>query len=381
MTRKTANIIAILAMLGLAAGYYVVQYRKSNASTFQPAVASPTATAIDQPTAEKTAGTAGPIPAGDSLSLITGEAAGQSPMSAVGELDGPGGMEWFYKRFGYSTWFEEGTFNVKSFSSREYENLIDAALQGNESATVALKLSILKYLKENPKDTEYKALKEKLYSEEFLKTFPRLDYLAEMLPDELLDNKDFAVDILSKDPNNLKFFSERLRSDKKIIAKVISGNNSYLLEYASDALRNDKAFIKELLLKDPTALNYISDELKGDKDLVLPVLKGHPELYSAASPKVQNDPEVLPLIRTFILAGGRGYLNTLPEKLRSDREVVMKVVDGNCSFLESASMELRDDEEVVNKAIAHSRQCLRYASSRLRNKLKQPGEEEQPEGE
>jgi hypothetical protein len=61
--------------------------------------------------------------------------------------------------------------------------------------------------------------------------------------------------------------------------------------------------------------------------------------------------------------------------------VVIKAVEGNCSLLESASVELRDDEEVVNRAIALSRHCLQYASSRLRSKLKQPGQEEQMEGE
>lgn len=376
MTQKSANIIAGLVILGLATGYYLVQYRKSGSTTFQPAVASATAEAVNQPMAEKTPGMAGPVPSGDSLSLITGETASQTTTPAEGELDRPEGMDWFYKRFGSSTWFAEGTFNVKSFTSQEYEALIAATLQGNESATIALKLSILKYLKENPKDSEYKALKEKLYSEEFLKTVPRFEYLAEMLPDELLDNKDFATDILTKNPYNLKFFSERLRSDKEIVSRAIS-NNVYLLELASDAIRNDKAFMKELLQKNPTALNYISDELKEDKDLILPVLKGHPELYYAASPKVQNDPEVLPLIRTFILTGGRGHLRVLPEKLRGDREVVMKAVESNCSLLESAAMELRDDEEVVNKAIARSRHCLQYASSRLREKLKQPGQEEQ----
>jgi len=372
MTKKTANIIAVLAMIGMVTGYYLIQYRKSAGTTFQPATATATADAT-QPSAEKAAGTAGPIPSGDSLSLITGEAASQTATSSEGELDQPEGMDWFYKRFGSSTWFAEGTFNIKSFTPKEYEALIAAALQGNESATVALKLSILKYLMENPKDADYKALKEKLYSEEFLKTVPRFEYLAEMLPEELLDNKDFATDILAKNPYNLKFFSERLRSDKEIVSKAIS-NNISLLELASDTLRDNKAFIKELLLKDPTALYYISDELKGNKDLVLPVLKGHPELYSAASPKVQNDPEVLPLIRTYILSGKDGNVNALPEKLRGDREVVMKAVGSNCSVLESASVELRDDEEVVNKAIERSRYCLKYASSRLRDKLKQPGQ-------
>ena len=380
MTRKTANIIAILAMLGLAAGYYLVQYHKSGAATFQPAVASATAAAMGQPSAENTAATAGPIPSGDSLSLITGETASQTATSAEGELDRPEGMEWFYKRFGYSTWFEEGTFNVKSFTRQEYETLIDAALQGNESATVALKLSILKYLIKNPKDAEYQALKEKLYSEEFLKTVPMFEYLAEMLPNELLDNRELASDVIGRSPYALKFFSERLRSDKELVTLAIS-NDPYNLEFASDRLRGDKQFIQGVLVKNPAALHRVSDELKDDKSLVLSVLRNNPAVYSAASAKVQNDPDVLPLIRAFLLSGQQRYIQTLPEKLRGDKEVVMEAVERNCSILESASIELRDDEEVVNKAIARSRHCLQYASSRLRENLKQPGQTEQQEGE
>lgn len=380
MTQKTANIIAGIAIVGLAAGYYLVQYRKSTGTTFQPATANATADAINQPSAEKTAGIAGPIPSGDSLSLITGEVASQTATSAEGELDRPEGMDWFYKRFGSSTWFAEGTFNVKSFTPQEYEALIAAALEGNESATIALKLSILKHLKDNPKDTEFVALKEKLYSEDFLKTVPRFEYLADMLPDELLDNRELASDVIGRSPYALKFFSERLRSDKELVTMAIA-NDPYNLEYASDRLRGDKQFIQGVVAKNPAALHRVSDELKNDKSLVLSVLRNNPAVYSAASAKVQNDPEVLPLIRAFLLSGGQRYIQTLPEKLRGDKEVVMAAVERNCSILESASMELRDDEEVVNKAIARSKHCLQYASSRLREKLKQPGQTDQQEGE
>jgi|GEM_PF-569828 len=413
MTQKTANIIAVLAMLSLATGYYLVQYRKSGATMSQSAVA--TATVTSQPSAEKTAWTPGQIPSGDSLSLITGETASQTATPGEGQLDQPEGMEWFYKRFGSSTWFAEGTFNVKSFTSQEYETLIAAALKGNESATIALKLSILKYLKENPKDAEFKALREKLYSEEFLKTVPLFGYLAEMLPDELLDNKDLVSEVLKKNGAFLKFASERLRADKDVVLEAVA-NQAYPMEFASDKLKGDRGFAKKVLENDSGGLCYLSEELRSDKrfveqylaedtmrclsnkllgdksyilelvakmrvplglvkdglrddkDVVMATLKRSPADYPFASERLQNDPDILPIVRAYLLTSWQIY-SDLPKKLRGDREVVKWAVAQNCNLLESATPELKDDKEIVRIAFAKNRRCLQYASERLKKEM------------
>ena len=328
MTKKTANIIAVLAMLGMVTGYYLIQYRKSAGTTFQPATATATADAISQPLAEKTAGTAGPIPSGDSLSLITGETASQTATPAEGELDRPEGMDWFYKRFGSSTWFAEGTFNVKSFTPQEYDALIAAALQGNESATIALKLSILKHLKDNPDDVEYKTLKDKVWAKDFLLSAPRFDILADTLPDEMMDDNEFVSKILKKNGRYLKFASERLRGDKKIVLEAVAQSVDSL-EFASDKLKGDKEFAEKALEKETRGLCYLSEELRSDRKFVETyisrrsqavhclsakllddkavmevALKNNPEYYRYASQRVQNDPDILPIIRKYQLSTG-----------------------------------------------------------------------------
>lgn len=367
MNRKEANIIAIAVIAILAAAYYIGQQRNT-ASEPPQAIASAQAVAVNRPAAEKTAGSPGPVPAENSLDLVTAKS--QSEGTVADELDPPEGIEWFYKRFGHSTWFEESAFNAKSFTKPEYESLITAAQKGNESATLALKLSLLRHFQNNPEDAAYNSFKERLLSKEFLISLPLFAYVADALPEELMDDRAFAVEILQKSPYNLKFFSERLRSDKEIVSAAMAKGSYYVFEFASDSLKNDKEFVAEILKKHPHAMAHISEDLKKDNELLVPVLKLHPEIFHYANKEIQNDPEVVSAVRAQILNGSKSYFQTLPEKLRGDREVIMKAVQFNCSLLELAPMELRDDEEIVKKATENNSYCLQYASNRLREELK-----------
>ena len=371
MSRKQANIMAAAVVAILAVAYYIWQQRKTDSETAQP-IAAVQFDAVNLPDAEKTDNPQGADIMSNSLALVN--SAPQENRTIAYELDPPEGMEWFYKRFGYSTWFEESAFNVKSFTSPEYESLITAAKGGNESATLALKLSLLRHFQNNPEDTKYNSFKERILSREFLISLPMFVYVADALPDELMDDKTFAMEILQKSPYNLKFLSERLRADRELVEKAAM-TEAYVFELASDELRSDKVFVRELLSKNVYILGYISDALKADKELVFPVIKAHPEMFQAAAESLQNDPEVLPIIKSHILDSKQRYFSTLPEKLRADREVIIKVVQSNCRLFELVPKELYDDEEIqraAKAAIDNSPYCRRYVSSELIEGLAQP---------
>ena len=63
------------------------------------------------------------------------------------------------------------------------------------------------------------------------------------------------------------------------------------------------------------------------------------------------------------------YLNMLENDDRVDiifdKDLILKLIDRNCSWFEFASEELKDDKEIVMKAIEHSGMLIEYASSRL----------------
>lgn len=405
MKKSIISIFALAAIISIAGAYYYQQQHKQ--ITLQESPDSPLPP---------------PAPAGATESANIPP--GQPPMAdnaisrATGLDEATGEMGWFYTRFGYSTWFEEGKFNVKSFTEAEYNNLIYASLAGNESATLALKLTLLKHFKANPDDPEYKTFKDKLWSKEFLQRVPRLEYLVDALPDELMDDKEFVSEILKKNGAFLKFASERLRADKVVVLQAIAQDplplefasdvirsdrefaskalerGSHGLCYLSDELRSDKKFVETYISRDKYALRCLSDKLlsdkryvleliekknlplrdvKGrlsdDKDVVIAALKNDPKFYFSASERLQNDPSILPIIRAYVLTPSAQIYSGLPEKLRGDREVMKKVVARSCGLLESAAPEIKDDDEIVGIAYSVNQRCLRYASERLKKEM------------
>ena len=423
MKKNAANLIALLVIITLGAIYYFMNSGQGSKTRLSQQVS---ASATGDSTAAKNAGS-GLLPGQDPRTVEWGGAAGALNPALAGSADvgnSARDMSWFYTRFGESTWFEESKFNVKTFTAAEYDNLIKNALDGNESATIALKLTIFKHLKQNPNDKDYADLRGKVHSADFLLKVPRIEYLADAMPNELTNDKAFVSELVKKNGSFLKYASERLRGDKEVLALAIQ-HGIFPLEYAADSIRGDRKYAEERIAEDPRALCYLTDQLRGDKgliekalaenpsknkpreegsrvfrcisdkllddktfvleyikkwdmrlypvsdklkddkDVVLTVLSKHPDGYGSASERMQNDPEALKYIRAYLMGPDQVGYAPLPKKLSGDRDVVKKVVANNCSLLQYASPELKDDEEIVNAAAAKGRGCLHYASERL----------------
>lgn len=430
-------------------------------------------------------------------------------------------LDWFYDRYPDVALDQDPGFSAGTFTPSEYDSLITAAVQGNESGLRALKYSIFKHLQERPDDSKYAGIKQRLYSESFLtkvdlgliadlippyvfeedkqlslavvkknphylKLLPlrvradkelvtdaaladidtlkygamsllrdpefAIEFLAlrpdslsyfpweltrnresalailrkypdqfqaididlrsdpEILPiirtfllntkgefsvpAKLYDDHEFAAELLARNPKELKWFSEGVRGDKKIVLPLLRKypeqfehisaaiqNDPDILPYLRamllkepfriinypEAFRGNRGFAKELLGVRGDVLPHLPDEVKKDKGLVWIALRKYPHVYWAADPAIQNAAEVLPLIREYLLHANNLGSDCLPEKLRNDRAVVLKLVSLNCGMLQQASAELRDDEEIVRAAVKNSPGCITYASERLKS--------------
>lgn len=78
--------------------------------------------------------------------------------------DDPQDLSWFFQKFGENTWYYEGTLNEASFTDEEYDRLIVAAKNGYEYDVphVALRLTLLKQLENNPNDPRLEKFKDKV---------------------------------------------------------------------------------------------------------------------------------------------------------------------------------------------------------------------------
>ncbi|CAB9527223.1 expressed unknown protein [Seminavis robusta] len=146
------------------------------------------------------------------------------------------------------------------------------------------------------------------------------------LTPEMKNNKEVARMAVMIDSNVLKSVSRELRDDRDILVTAAEFSLAYgVFEYASDRLQKDKAVLTAAAKReDNIFLDYIPAEYLDDEEFVLG------------------------LLRNATRSNGMHYIS---ERLRSDREFMLKAVKANCQVLTCASKELKDDEEIVTEAL------------------------------
>ena len=82
--------------------------------------------------------------------------------------------------------------------------------------------------------------------------------------DELKDDKEFMIAVLSIYGLDLKEASDRLKDDRDFILKIISINGGNL-SYASIRLQKDKELIELAVSSCPFVLWFLPDEIKKDE--------------------------------------------------------------------------------------------------------------------
>ena len=121
---------------------------------------------------------------------------------------------------------------------------------------------------------------------------------------------------------------------------------------------------------DGDALKDLED-YRNNKDVVKAAIKSLPQAFSYASEELRDDEEIfLAAIshRDFRAGYGGDIFKHASERLRSDKGVVLQVVEKDGWCLEFAPDELKADKEIVLKALEGYDQefVLQYASDELK---------------
>lgn len=143
----------------------------------------------------------------------------------IDTYDAPGDMQWLYTRFGESTWYYNQKMSMQSFSIDDYRSLMRAAETGNEQAWIALRVTILSHLHEEPDDANYAYLKKRLYSVPFLKAvmnqpfvrdtqefFEIVPYSRELVAATVGDHPDIAASMPAEYWNDKEIVLQVLRT-------------------------------------------------------------------------------------------------------------------------------------------------------------------------
>lgn len=111
----------------------------------------------------------------------------------------------------------------------------------------------------------------------------------------LQEDKVLALNILKKrrkeSERTIAFFQNTTHIDDIDLQKPFGGAEFF--QFFSEKLRNDKAFVLEVLKFDSRMLKYASPQLQADKHVVLLAVQGNRKALRFANPALQSDPEIL----------------------------------------------------------------------------------------
>lgn len=195
----------------------------------------------------------------------------------IDPYDASGDMQWYYKRYGHSTWYTQSKLNVKSFTLDEYRNLMKAAEKGNMNAWYALKNTVYKHLNQKPNDPAYQHLKKKLYSRAFIVTSIKA-----------ADPNDF---------NSLSHVPRTLMNDQDFILMLVI-NRPDIYNRLPVIWKNNRTILVAALTKSPRIIYNLPQQFRKDKQIILYGLSLIKRCYgrtlrSRIAPQLLKDQEVL----------------------------------------------------------------------------------------
>jgi hypothetical protein len=294
------------------------------------------------------------------------------PDTYVGSDD----LSWFFKRFGESTWEYPQKISSSSFTLDEYRSLITTVEKGEDySASYALYYSLFSALRGGAKDPSSAYLARKVHSLQFLTVLLNrlsLKEASRVLPLSWRDDED-ALLSLDKIPSDLlSFVSDRLKSKKDFVARVIDRNPENFF-HLSDRFQDDRDISLSAIKGGAVRgmLDQVSDRLKDDPVFLLEATGGsagpYCEFFNLASERLRSDKD----FRMKMLS--KDSISSCPEDVLDDKEIVLAAVRRYGSELRFASARLQDDEDVVRAALAQGGTAmLEFASPRLQEKLSTP---------
>lgn len=181
-------------------------------------------------------------------------------------------------------------------------------------------------------------------------------------PIEERDFFEIVLEHVEKNGDDLRFASERLRNDEKVVMAAVRQKGSSL-RYASDRLRNDMDVIKVAIGRDIWALNWVSDSIKNDAEFAKMAVSICPDFLEKFPEHIRDNREVVMRAAHSMFVGYN--FACISERLRDDKELVRIALTNHRVDIRSMSSRLKDDEEIILEAVSSNWKRMKHASYRL----------------
>lgn len=190
-------------------------------------------------------------------------------------------------------------------------------------------------------------------------------YALKYASDELKNDKEVVFEAAMNNRKALEYASEELRNDKNFMYYFIEQNPSNLY-YALDNVKDDKYIVLNAVKKSGNVLEYVSDRLKDDKEVVMAALSKNKHSLIYASKRIKDDKEVALFVLNRNGEPDTAY-RIISDRLKNDRDIVMKYVNVSRNALSYIPEKYRDDKEIVLDSININPYLINLVSDRLKN--------------
>ena len=220
-------------------------------------------------------------------------------------------------------------------------------------------------------------------------------------PDALRDDRTFVFNVLARARSStvLMCASDRLRRDRDMVMHVIKcvvdedvltlmetwwddlevllvavARFSFLLKYAPERIRHDRATVLAAVRVEGCALAGVPGEFRDDREIVLAAVSNYGGVLEYASTTLRADREIV----LAAVANGGDPLCYVPDHLLDDRTFILQVVTTHARYdkfdkppicdcsVDDVPERYFDDLEIVHAAVAHDGHTLYKVSDRLR---------------
>ena len=221
-----------------------------------------------------------------------------------------------------------------------------------------------------------------------------------LINSEVTDNKELMLHAIAKNPFNIRFASDRLKSDIEFVKYAILSDFRTAF-FASDALKDSFEFVNMLLFNAIHEFQFeiIFDNIplsfRDNKFFMLSVIKNSSSAFKYASDRLKADPEVRDYVisrgmsnfRYFnfnapdydqvavdLIAESGDYMKYIPDEKYIDRSFVKKAIVRNPNAFKHCSVLYADDIEICEIVMKHSSNFNDKFSDRVKKILGIDGE-------
>jgi len=228
----------------------------------------------------------------------------------------------------------------------------------DHSFKVNKEILLLAYEQDNSGWNSY-ASKENYVPEEFINDVEivsaavKAGWSLDKVTDDLKNDKSVLMAAVQNNPRTFEKLTDEQRNDEEILLAAMESKNGGSFytpfQFASDELKSNKKLILKVLSYSGNSLQYVQDSLKKDKEIVLEAAKQDGYSLQYADESFRQDREVV------MFAARDGASNYIDSSFKKDQEICLSLIKKNAGNIFWCDESLKKDKGFMIKAIEQNK--------------------------